>query len=91
MSYVSRVSRVLIVILVLTFGLSTVAVVQVDAAPGWSQAGGVALTPSEPPSGLFSWIDFLLDHLRSLFGASCEEDPSQCSDGEMGPNVDSDG
>lgn len=91
MSRVPQVSRVLIVIFVFTLALSTVAVVQADAAPGWSQAGEVALTPSEPPSGLFSWIDFLFDQLRSLFGASCEEDPSQCNGGEAGPSMDSDG
>lgn len=84
-------SRVLIVILVLTFSLSTVAVVQVDAAPGLDRAGVVALTPSEPPSGIFSWFDALLDQLRSLFGASCEEDPSQCNGGEAGASMDTDG
>lgn len=83
--------RVLIVTLVLAFSLSTVAVVQVDAAPGMDRADGVALTPSEPPSGLLAWFDAFLDHLRSLFGASCEEDPSQCNTGDAGPDMDTDG
>jgi len=83
--------RVLVATLILSFCLSTVAVVQVDAAPGLDRAGVVALTPSEPPSGIFSWFEALLDQLRSLFGASCEEDPTQCNDGEVGPSVDSDG
>jgi hypothetical protein len=87
----SRALRVLIVILVLVFSLSTVAVVQVDAAPGVHQAGGVALVSSEPSAGVLSWFDAVVDYLRSLFGASCSDDPSQCDGGEMGPNVDSDG
>ena len=84
--------RVLIVTLVLAFSLSTVAVVQVDAAPDLDRADGVALTPSEPPSGLLAWFDTLLDHLRSLFGATtCEEDPEQCNTGDAGGSMDSDG
>lgn len=83
--------RALVVTLILSFCLSTVAVVQVDAAPGLDRVGVVALTPSEPPSGIFSWFEALFDQLRSLFGASCEEDPSQCNDGDLGPSMDGDG
>lgn len=84
--------RVLIVVtLVLTFSLSTVAVVQVDAAPAFHRADGVTLTPSDPPSGLLAWFDAFLGHLRSLFGATCEEDPSQCDTGDAGGSWDFDG
>jgi hypothetical protein len=87
----SRVLRGLIVILVLVFSLSTVAVVQVDAAPGVHRAGGVALVSSEPSAGILSWFDAVFDYLRSLFGTSCTDDPSQCNGGDAGASMDTEG
>lgn len=81
-------------ILVLVLSLTAIAIVRVDAMPGWDRATDAAVAQAEPETGWFAWFGSLLDQILSLTGLAepaCDpqQDPDQCTgDGSGAIDVD---
>lgn len=88
-----RKSLRVLTVLALALTLSLATAVCADASPDFDRGGDVSVGQVEPASGILGWFGALLDRLLSvLVGANCdpETDP-ECTAGEGGASMDSDG